>query len=219
MTRRAAHAVRRVFDDLAPEYVDAIAPRERFHRRLRAFLDANVRPGDRVLDVGCGPGHRTAHLPKDVRVVYADLSPAMLEEARARRPGSRAIVHDYHAPLPQKVGRFDVVVAASCLDFCRDLRLVLGHLSAAARPGGRLFFTVIERRPTLAWHERRRRAIAPDAFPGVDVHLWTFVECARALARAGLDVARYEHAPGWLNREGGGVEVQYGYWEARRPRA
>ena len=218
MTGRAARAVERVFDELAPEYVDAIAPRERFHRRLRAFLDASVRPGDRVLDLGCGPGHRTAHLPRDVRVVFADLSAAMLEEARARRPGSRTQVHDYHAPLPVKLGKFDLVVAASCLDFCRDLRMVLGHLSAVTRPGGRLFFTVIERRASLPWHERRRRPIAPDAFPGLDVYLWTFAECARALEAAGLDVVRYEHAPGWLNREGGGVEVQYGYWEARKPR-
>ena len=216
MRRAPIDAVRGLFDELAPEYVDAIAPRERFHRRLRAFLDAAVAPGDRVLDVGCGPGHRTAHLAKGVRVVYADLSPAMLAEARARRPGSRAVVHDYHAPLPSRLGRFDVVVAASCLDFCRDLSGVLGHLSAATRPSGRVFFTVIERRASLAWHERRRRAVAPGVFPGLDVHLWSFAECARALERAALDVVHYEHAPGWLNREGGGVEVQYGYWDVRR---
>ena len=76
--------------------------------------------------------------------------------------------------------------------------------------------TVIERRASLAWHERRRRAVAPGVLPGVAVHLWSFAECARALERARLDVVRYEHAPGWLNREGGGVEVQYGYWDVRR---
>jgi SAM-dependent methyltransferase len=139
----------------------------------------------------------------------------MLDEARARRAGGRYHLHDYHEPLPARLGRFDAVVAASCLDFCRDLDRVLAHLAAAMTPGARLFFTVNERRPGLAWHDRRRRLLAPDAFPGLWVWFWTFEECARALARASLEPIRYEHAPGWMNQEAG-VLVQYGYWQARR---
>ena len=54
--------------------------------RTRAVLDA--RPGERGLDVGCGPAFLACELGRDVgptgRIVGIDESPEMLEAARAR---------------------------------------------------------------------------------------------------------------------------------------
>ena len=67
---------------------------ERWRRELVDL--AGVRPGDEVLDAFAGPGslarHAWARLGPEGRLVLADLSPAMLAEARRRltsAPGSR----------------------------------------------------------------------------------------------------------------------------------
>ncbi len=51
-----------------------------------AYLAAELRPGLRVLDVGCGPGTITIDLARRVapaRVVGVDLEASVLEQARA----------------------------------------------------------------------------------------------------------------------------------------
>jgi SAM-dependent methyltransferase len=56
---------------------------------LAAFVD-HVRGAGLVADLGCGPGHLTAHLrDRGLDVFGVDLSPAMIELARAAAPDVR----------------------------------------------------------------------------------------------------------------------------------
>ena len=69
----------------------------------RGFLDAFAEQtrGGRVLDVGCGPGHVAAYLAsRGADVVGLDLSPEMIEQARASHPALGFTVADMFA-LPQ----------------------------------------------------------------------------------------------------------------------
>ena len=51
------------------------------------YLGRFVRSGDRVLDIGCGPGRFTLELARlGARVVAADISPGQLDLHRARVP-------------------------------------------------------------------------------------------------------------------------------------
>ena len=85
--------VRASYDRVADTYVDLAVGRLDDEPWLRAALDAfaeDVAGLGPVLDVGCGPGHVTAHLATrglDVRGV--DLSPRMVEHARRRYPTLR----------------------------------------------------------------------------------------------------------------------------------
>jgi len=85
--------VRASYDRVADNYVDLAVGRLHNEPWLRAALDAfaeDVAGVGPVLDVGCGPGHVTAHLAArglDVRGV--DLSPRMVEHARLRYPSHR----------------------------------------------------------------------------------------------------------------------------------
>jgi len=85
--------VRATYGRVADTYVDLAVGRLDDEPWLRAALDAfaeDVTGLGPVLDVGCGPGHVTAHLAArglDVRGV--DLSPRMVEHARRRYPSLR----------------------------------------------------------------------------------------------------------------------------------
>src|ERR671937_2884362 len=53
------------------------------------------KPGERVLDLGCGTGHLTARLAESgVEAVGLDSSPEMVERARRAYPGLRFEVGD-----------------------------------------------------------------------------------------------------------------------------
>jgi cyclopropane fatty-acyl-phospholipid synthase-like methyltransferase len=72
---------------------------------------AEVMPGMRVLDAGCGNGmYLRALRERQVNAVGCDLSPGVL-----RRAGHSALINVDVTALPALAGVFDVVLAASCL--------------------------------------------------------------------------------------------------------
>ncbi|MFI0408918.1 class I SAM-dependent methyltransferase [Actinomadura sp. 3N508] len=106
--------------------------------------------GSRVLEVGCGVGAQTVHLlarSPGVRLTAVELSPASLDQARARvaaeRPGARVEwrcgdLHD----LPFPDDAFDHLFVCFVLEHLPDPRAALAALRRVLRPGGTL--TVIE---------------------------------------------------------------------------
>ncbi|WP_206935145.1 class I SAM-dependent methyltransferase [Roseococcus thiosulfatophilus] len=91
-----------------------------------------------VGDVGCGPGHVTAFLAEEgVEVLGLDLSPGMVETARAAHPGLRFEVGDLRT-LDAAPGRFAGLLAMYSLIHLEgaDLPRALAACHAALRPGG-----------------------------------------------------------------------------------
>jgi SAM-dependent methyltransferase len=97
---------------------------------------AEGRP-ERVLEVGCGMGQFGERLAVKLglAVVAVDLSPRMVELARAR--GLEARVGDVRA-LPFADGKFDCAIANWMLYHVPDLDSALSELARVLRPGGRL---------------------------------------------------------------------------------
>jgi len=97
------------------------------------------RPGEPILDLGCGTGHLTSQIAaRGAQVIGVDVSPAMIERARENYPGLEFRVVN-GADL-QVAEQFDAVFSNAALHWMpRSAQpAVLSSVYRALRPGGRL---------------------------------------------------------------------------------
>ncbi|HYH22758.1 MAG TPA: tetratricopeptide repeat protein [Azospirillum sp.] len=133
---------------------------------IRAAIDrvyGDAPTGLRVLDLGCGTGL----MAPEVRGMAAhlagvDLSPRMVEKARARNLYDALAVGDIVGALQADPGAWDLLTAADVLVYIGDLAPVFAGAAAALRPGGRFAATVERLDGTgFALGPSRRYAHAP----------------------------------------------------------
>jgi SAM-dependent methyltransferase len=108
---------------------------------LASFAESvRARGAGPVADVGCGPGHVTAHLRAGGLDAFGlDLSPGMIAAARREHPGLRFAVGSM-TDLPLAHASLAGLVAFWSLAHVPDHALtgVFGHFRRALRPGGML---------------------------------------------------------------------------------
>ena len=118
------------YDRLMGRYLPSLAP---------AFADAaGVTPGQRVLDVGCGPGGLTGELVRRVgapAVSAIDPSPPFVEACRERQPGVDVQIGVAEG-LPFGASEFDAVLACLVVGFMSDAHTGVAEMTRVARPGG-----------------------------------------------------------------------------------
>jgi SAM-dependent methyltransferase len=103
-----------------------------------ALLDP--RPGELVLDIGCGDGTLTQQISAaGAKAIGLDASPEMVEVARAK--GVDAYVADAQAldleAQRSRFGRFDAAFSNAALHWMLDPNAVARGVFALLRPGGR----------------------------------------------------------------------------------
>ena len=170
-----------------------------------------VRPGDWLLDAGCGGGrHCFGALERGARVAGIDLDRESLALARAGlagRAGSGALQADvFRLPFPD--GAFDRIVCSEVMEHVHDYRGAIRELVRVLRPGGTLGVTV----PT-ATSEWLYLALSRLYFesPGGHIRVFRPRDLARALAASGVRVegasfAHSLHTPYWAVRAAIGLD-------------
>ena len=111
--------------------------------RRRALLLGEARPGERVLDLGCGAGRFVAALREaGADPVGVEVAGAALERARAVAPGAdlRLLADDGSIPLEH--GSVDLVWCSEVLEHVADGSHLLQEARRVLRPGGRILVTV-----------------------------------------------------------------------------
>lgn len=126
-----------------------------------AVADMGLRPGDRVLDAGCGTGRALPALRAAVGgvgvVVGADLTAAMLEAAvRAGRDRDGRLLLADVAALPLRSESLDAVFAAGLVAHLPNPAENLRELARVVRPGGTLALFHPIGRAALAARQGRR---------------------------------------------------------------
>ncbi|MGW2113455.1 class I SAM-dependent methyltransferase [Streptomyces sp. NPDC001948] len=133
------------YDTVAVSYADqlreAIAGEPYLSAALALFADmVHAAGGGPVADVGCGPGHVTAHLQGlAVDAFGIDLSPGMIDVARSDHPDLRFEVGTM-TDLPLADASVTALLAFWSLIHIPDdeIPAVLGHFRRVVRPGGPL---------------------------------------------------------------------------------
>jgi SAM-dependent methyltransferase len=166
-----------------------------------------LRPGDRLLDLGCGAGrHAFEALRRGARVVAFDYDEAELKDVAGMTAAmtagedlppesASACVRGDATRLPYPDGSFDRVIAAEVLEHIPADTAAIGELARVLRPGGTMAVTV------PAWlSERICWALSDDyhapAVPGGHVRIYTESGLRAKLRTAGLRPGGAHHAHG-----------------------
>lgn len=149
------------YDPIAEDYQRAKQSPWRHH--IEAFTLLGLLPdltGKAVIDIACGEGYYTRKLRDRgaARVVGVDLSPRMIELARAQEA-------QQHPGIDYRVGdgrnldfneEFDVAFAAYFLNYAhnrQELQAMCDAISRCLKPGGR--FITVNANPMLDWDPAR----------------------------------------------------------------
>jgi SAM-dependent methyltransferase len=133
---------------VAPElvaYLERVAARP----EIRAVHDAAAamlapRPGERILEVGCGLGADARDLARAVApggaVVAVDVSEAMLDAARERHDPALDVTYERAdvTDLPYDAGTFDAVRIERVLQHVPDAPRACAEIARVLEPGGRV---------------------------------------------------------------------------------
>lgn len=138
--------VRETFDRFAVDFDKVL---DGLEYRGPQLLDAMIRRhmDDRgqlvVLDAGCGTGLFAPMLRERAhKLVGVDLSPGMLEKARARKLYDGLFEAELGAFLEKTRDRYDLAVAADVFCYFGELAPILRQLADRMNPGGVLAFSV-----------------------------------------------------------------------------
>jgi len=169
-----------VFDEDEARQVESVYRiREAQDRRRTVRETLAARPGERVLDVGCGPGFYCLELAEEVgpsgSVVGLDASQAMLTLAgrRCAELGNVELRTGDATALGVADAEFDAAICVQVLEYVADTGAGLAELHRALKPGGRVLVWDIDwatwsmqddkltRRVQTAWDEHLTHTSLP----------------------------------------------------------
>ncbi len=112
-----------------------------YRELLQSLLDAaGIRPGQTILDAGCGTGNLAHFLLENINVYMLDQSAEALAKARLKFPGIKQVQSSLTDSLPLKDASMDAIVCNNVLYTLPESAWtgLLKECHRVLRPGGRL---------------------------------------------------------------------------------
>lgn len=145
----------RFFDSLADRWDELV---NHDPRKLDYILkQANLRPGMRILDVGCGTGvleeYLLPHSPE--QIIAVDISSRMIGEARKKY---MTPLVDFRCidVLEMQHEQFDLIIVYSAFPHFAEPETTISHLAGMLYPNGRLMICHSEGRSTINAHHNKQ---------------------------------------------------------------
>ena len=140
--RVARPGARRGYDLWSDAYDETANPVVALDERITPQF-VRARPGERVLDAGCGTGRYFPLLERSgCAVVGFDFSLGMLQVARRKQPDVPLVLGDLQRLWPFGDGAFDAVVCALVGEHLDDLATVFAEMWRILRGHGQAIFSV-----------------------------------------------------------------------------
>lgn len=182
------------FDSRAESWEETCYPpsvRERLQALIARF---QVRDGERVLDLGTGPGVLIPYLKRRLGenggLCAVDISYRMVRLARQKllSPKDMVLRADAHH-LPFKTGKFHRTICFAAFPHFHDPAAALGEMSRVTAAGGAILVAHLMSRRELAAHHAAHSPVAEDVLPDAPAMKQLFAD-------AGLSVPDIVDAPG-----------------------
>jgi phosphatidylethanolamine/phosphatidyl-N-methylethanolamine N-methyltransferase len=139
--RMEEHSTRKIYN-IQSYFYDEIAANIVRKRQRHAIAKMDLKPGDRILDIGIGTGVSLETYPRDCKITGIDLSEGMLSHAKERvsRLGltnvNLAIADAMFMPF--KENTFDHIVISLVVTVVSDPVKLLNHIKRIGKPGCRI---------------------------------------------------------------------------------
>ncbi len=173
---------------MAEQYIDLFADTAQVHPDDLALLDRHLSTvAGRVLDMGCGPGHLTAHLrSRGVDATGIDLVPEFIAHASTTNPDVPFVIGSMLG-LPVPDGSVAGVLAWYSLIHMSpdDLDAALAELRRAMAPGGTLAVGFFDGEEQMTFDHKV-----------ITARYWPVDELSERLRAAGFDELERARRPG-----------------------
>jgi arsenite methyltransferase len=131
-------------NDAAKKLIAAYGSADLVRQRDATLQRLNLRPGENVVDIGCGPGFLSKSMAAAInptgRVVGIDISEDLIKFATGENSSENIEYRAGNATaLPVDAGRFDVAVSTQMIEYVADADAALREISRVLRPSGRAF--------------------------------------------------------------------------------
>ncbi|MEL7174177.1 MAG: methyltransferase domain-containing protein, partial [Pseudomonadota bacterium] len=131
------------YDEAAAERLETVyRGTDMAAQRRFTLAQLALSPGERVIDIGSGPGFLAAEMAEAVgpagAVLGVDISEALLARARARNAHAwLSYAWGDATALPTPDAAFDVAVSVQVAEYVADTEGFCAELARVLRPGGR----------------------------------------------------------------------------------
>jgi arsenite methyltransferase len=148
------------FDEKALQHLEMTYRSPEVSAQRRVLLEsAAPRPGERALDIGCGPGFVTEELARavgpagSVHAMDNSDSAVIMTRRRCAEFANMQVQTADAAQLPYSDANFDLGVSTQVYEFIPDVHTALSELHRVLRPGGRAVIIDTDWQ-TILWHTR-----------------------------------------------------------------
>lgn len=156
------------------------------------FSLAAFKPGELVLDAGCGTGVYLKELADiGVRPVGLDKDPKMLDAAKIKLPGAPLVEADL-SEMPFKAGAFGKAVSVCALEFVQEPCSAFREFKRVISQGGALILGFLN--INSPWARARLKKSEDPGSVWHGVKFWSLSEVERVAARSGLRLSSFRTA-------------------------